>query len=84
VLEDVIKGSGLLSERKIPTLNMALVLVHDLVILGRIQAKGTIPDAVCRHKTRLRSELERIKIKKGVASVTDLAQSRDATAGIYS
>jgi len=81
VLEDVIKGSGLLSERKITTRNMALVLVHDLLFLGRIQAKGAVPDAVIRHKTRLRSELERIKVRKGVASVAGLAQSPDVRAG---
>jgi putative methyltransferase len=83
VLNDVITQSKLLKEeRKITSSNLALVLVHDLLLSSGIQAgDGPIKQAVLRHKTRLHSEFQRIKIKRGVKSDTQLAQAGDARAG---
>lgn len=82
VLTDVIKASSLLTEKKIMSLNLALVLVHDLLFARGIQAgDGSVKQAVLRHKTRLRSELQRIKIKRGVSSNLELANNGDELAG---
>ncbi|KAJ8586927.1 williams-Beuren syndrome critical region protein 20 copy A [Rhizopogon salebrosus TDB-379] len=80
VLSDVIQISKLLAEekKKITSLNLALVLVHDTLFSNGIQAgDGPIKQAILRHKTRLKSELQRIKIKRGVKSDLELAQTGD-------
>lgn len=71
-------------EKKLTSRNLALVLVHDLLLANGIQAsEGAIKQAVLRHKTRLRSEFQRIKIKKGVKSTSDLARNGDERAGRF-
>ncbi|KAI0701330.1 S-adenosyl-L-methionine-dependent methyltransferase [Cytidiella melzeri] len=83
VLVDVIDAAKLLKEeRKITTKNLGLVLVHDLLLAnGGIQAgDGPVKQAVLRHKTRLNSEFQRIKVKLGVKTTQDLALSQDARA----
>lgn len=68
--------------KKITSMNLALVLVHDLLLSGGIQAgDGPIKQAILRHKTRMNGELQKIKIKRGVKSNTDLAQIGDQRAG---
>jgi 25S rRNA (cytosine2278-C5)-methyltransferase len=71
--------------KKLTSLNLVLLLVHDVLLSsGGIQAgDGPIKQAVLRHKTRLRSELEKLKIKRGVRDVTELAQGGDERAGEY-
>ena len=85
VLADVIEASKLLKEeRKITTQNLALVLVHDLLLTKGVQAtEGAVKQAILRHKTRLHSEFQRIKIKRGVKSTTELARVGDERAGTY-
>ncbi|KAG6854394.1 hypothetical protein C0991_007385 [Blastosporella zonata] len=82
VLTDIINQAKLLKEeRKITSLNLALVLVHDLLLSGGIQAgDGPIKQAVLRHKTRLNGELQKIKIKRGAKANADLAQTGDQRA----
>ncbi|KAG6832824.1 hypothetical protein H0H92_009443 [Tricholoma furcatifolium] len=82
VLTDVIGQSKLLrEEKKITSLNLALVLVHDLLLSGGIQAgDGPIKQAVLRHKTRLHGEFQKIKIKRGAKANTELAQTGDQRA----
>lgn len=80
VLSDVIQASKLLTEEKkrINSLNLALVLVHDTLLANGIQAgDGPIKQAILRHKTRLKSELQRIKIKRGVKSDLELTHTSD-------
>lgn len=79
----MINASKLLKEeKKITTLNLALVLVHDLLLSRGIQAgDGPVKQAILRHKTRLRSELQRVKIKRGVKSDHELANNGDERAG---
>ncbi|KAG6844961.1 hypothetical protein H0H87_002075 [Tephrocybe sp. NHM501043] len=82
VLTDLINQAKLLKEeRKITSLNLALVLVHDLLLSGGIQAgDGPIKQAVLRHKTRLHGEFQKVKIKRGATANTDLAQTGDQRA----
>jgi 25S rRNA (cytosine2278-C5)-methyltransferase len=84
VLSDVIVTSQLLKyEKKITSQNLALVLVHDLLLTpGGIQAgDGPLKQAVLRHKTRLNAEFQRIKIKRGAVTDSELATANDAKAG---
>lgn len=70
--------------KKITSLNLALVLVHDMLLSNGIQAgDGPIKQAVMRHKTRLHGEFQKIKIKRGVKSNGELARSGDQRAGQY-
>jgi len=70
-------------ERKLTSMNLALVLVHDLLLSRGIQAgDGPIKQAVLRHKTRLHGEFQKIKIKRGATSNQDLVQT-DQRAGGY-
>jgi len=82
VLIEVIDTVRLLKEeRKITSKSLALVLVHDLLLANGIQAgDGPVKQAVLRHKTRLHSEFTRIKIKRGVKSASELAQTNDSRA----
>ncbi|GLB40515.1 putative class I-like SAM-binding methyltransferase superfamily, RsmB NOP family protein [Lyophyllum shimeji] len=83
VLAEVIGQAALLKEekKKITSLNLALVLVHDLLLAGGIQAgDGPVKQAVLRHKTRLHGEFQKIKIKRGARSNADLAQIGDQRA----
>ncbi|KAI0329111.1 S-adenosyl-L-methionine-dependent methyltransferase [Cubamyces sp. BRFM 1775] len=82
VLNEVIDTAQLLKqEKKITSRNLALVLVHDLLLAGGIQAgEGPIKQAVLRHRTRLQSEFTRLKVKRGAKSNSELAQTDDARA----
>ncbi len=74
-----------MEKKFITSLNLALLLVHDLLFSKGIQAAdGPIKQAVLRHKTRLHSELVKIKIKRGIRDNRDLAVSPDIRAGFYS
>jgi putative methyltransferase len=86
VLTEVIKTSKILQEerKKITSLNLALVLVHDILLSNGIEASdGPIKQAVLRHKTRLHGEFQKIKIKRGAKSDVELAQSEDHRAGPF-
>ncbi|KAJ3482039.1 hypothetical protein NLI96_g7251 [Meripilus lineatus] len=82
VLNEVLDASKIMKEeKKLTSRNLALVLVHDLLLANGIQAsEGAVKQAVLRHKTRLHSEFQRIKIKKGVKSTGDLARNGDERA----
>lgn len=83
VLVEVIEKINLIKEeRKLSSLNLALVLVHDLLLAKGIQAgDGPIKQAVLRHKTRLHGEFQKVKIKRGASSNADLADNGDERAG---
>ncbi|KAI0787816.1 S-adenosyl-L-methionine-dependent methyltransferase [Fomes fomentarius] len=82
VLQEIIDAAQLLKqEKKLASRNLALVLVHDFLLAGGIQAgDGPIKQAVLRHRTRLSSELTRAKIKRGAKSNEELAQTDDSRA----
>ncbi|KAJ6468438.1 S-adenosyl-L-methionine-dependent methyltransferase [Mycena sanguinolenta] len=82
-LADVIQQANLMKEerKKLTSFNLALVLVHDVLLAGGIQAgDGPIKQAVLRHKTRLLGEFKKLKVKGGFKSNVELAQSGDARA----
>ena len=84
VLLDVIRSSELLKHerQKLTSPNLVLLLVHDLLFSKGIQAgDGPIKQAVLRHKTRLHAELTKLRIKRGVKSLEELAQTGDVRAG---
>lgn len=78
-LGEVIAAASLLKqEKKITSHSLALVLVHDLLLSGSIQAgDGPVKQALLRHKTRLRSEWQRVKIKRGAKTDSELALACD-------
>ncbi|KAJ7914917.1 S-adenosyl-L-methionine-dependent methyltransferase [Mycena leptocephala] len=83
VLSDIIHEAKLMKEerKKLTSLNLALVLVHDVLLAGGIQAgDGPLKQAILRHKTRLHGEFQKLKIKRGVSSNAELVQSGDARA----
>ncbi|EKM78661.1 hypothetical protein AGABI1DRAFT_40935 [Agaricus bisporus var. burnettii JB137-S8] len=75
-LTDVIQKAQLLKEeKKIKSQNLALVLVHDLLLAGGIQAgDGPIKQAILRHKTRLNAEFTKHKVRKGATNNQDLTR----------
>lgn len=81
-LAEVIAAANLLrAEKKITSHNLALVLVHDLLLSGGVQAgDGPVKRALLRHKTRLRSEFQRVKIRRGAKSDSELALGIDVRA----
>jgi putative methyltransferase len=84
VLLEIITASSLLKLEKklITSTNFALVLVHDFLFSKGIEAgDGPVKQAILRHKTRLRSELVKIKIKRGVKDDKALAISELVGAG---
>ncbi|KAH9958601.1 S-adenosyl-L-methionine-dependent methyltransferase [Russula dissimulans] len=82
VLAQIIAAANLLKEeKKISSHNLALVLVHDLILTGSIQAgDGPVKQAVLRHKTRLHGEWQRIKIRRGARTDSELALAADVRA----
>ncbi|KAJ7284670.1 S-adenosyl-L-methionine-dependent methyltransferase [Mycena rebaudengoi] len=83
VLTDLIAQANIMKEerKKVTSLNLALVLVHDVLLAGGIQAgDGPIKQAILRHKTRLHGEFQKLKIKRGVKSNAELAQTGDERA----
>ncbi|KAF8150771.1 S-adenosyl-L-methionine-dependent methyltransferase [Crassisporium funariophilum] len=84
VLIEVIGTAKLMTEeRKLSSMNLVLVLVHDLLLARGIQAgDGPIKQAILRHKTRLHGEFQKLKIKRGVKLDSDLAHSGDERAAL--
>ncbi|SRR6266702_1256113 len=84
-LAEVIAAANLLKEeKKITSHNLALVLVHDFLLSGGVQAgDGPVKQALLRHKTRLRSEFQRVKIRRGAKSDSELALGDDVRAGTH-
>jgi len=80
---EVIAAASLLKqEKKITSRSLALVLVHDLLLSGGIQAgDGPVKQALLRHKTRLRSEWQRVKIRRGVKTDSELELASDDRTG---
>ena len=82
-LAEAIAAANLLKqEKKITSHSLALVLVHDLLLASGIQAgDGPLKQALLRHKTRLRGEWQRLKVKRGVKADGEMALVDDMRAG---
>ncbi|OLL25999.1 25S rRNA (cytosine-C(5))-methyltransferase rcm1 [Neolecta irregularis DAH-3] len=74
VLKQVICSSRLLEQEQRLSLEIALLLVHDLLLCknGIAAGKGPFKDAVLRHKTRLKAEFARAKIRSRTVESKDL------------
>ncbi|KAK9467115.1 S-adenosyl-L-methionine-dependent methyltransferase [Lipomyces arxii] len=72
ILDDVLKQSEILKQEKV-AYNIALPLIHDYLIskTGITAGKGPLKDAILRHKTRLKAELIKIKIKRGIKDLNE-------------
>lgn len=61
-------------------LNMTMLMVHDLLLTksGRITTKKSLAkDAVLRHKTRLKAELVKYKVKHKIQDINSLITEKD-------
>ncbi|ODQ63547.1 S-adenosyl-L-methionine-dependent methyltransferase [Nadsonia fulvescens var. elongata DSM 6958] len=77
ILVEVIKSSKILKEEKTLTLSLALLLSHDLLCTksGRINCgKVALKDNFLKHKTRLKAELTRFKLKHKVRDIQELIE----------
>ncbi|KAI4129596.1 MAG: hypothetical protein LQ338_002170 [Usnochroma carphineum] len=75
ILSEVIERSQLLQHERKLAPDIALLLVHDLLLSkSGIAAPATHPlrVAVTRHKARLSAELTKVRIKKGLGSIDEL------------
>jgi len=82
VLLDVINASRLVEQEKkhLSQQNLVLLLVHDVLFGKGIQAgDGPIKQAVLRHKTRMKAELVKVKVKRGISRDEDLAPQNDSS-----
>ncbi|PLB44531.1 S-adenosyl-L-methionine-dependent methyltransferase [Aspergillus steynii IBT 23096] len=78
LLKEVIEAAGIIKLEPKLTPHLALLLVHDhLLAKNGIAAPAAHPlrQAVERHKTRLRGEFTKARVRRGCATVADL---RDA------
>ncbi|XP_053313205.1 28S rRNA (cytosine-C(5))-methyltransferase [Spea bombifrons] len=72
ILEEIITSSGFLGGQVKMTPNLAKVVVYDLLFGKGVQCGGRLKAVVLAHRTRLRAELARLKVKKKVSSDKDL------------
>ncbi|KAL3894759.1 MAG: hypothetical protein SGCHY_005087 [Lobulomycetales sp.] len=72
VLEEIIAKAGLMKAEKSLTEYQALLITHQLLFFKGRRPWGRFKKVVSRQKTRLRSELARLKIKKKVSRNEDL------------
>ncbi|KAI9275408.1 S-adenosyl-L-methionine-dependent methyltransferase [Sporodiniella umbellata] len=79
VLNEIIEKTKLCEIEKKLKKTLALVLVHDLLFTKRgITVRNDVPLKQCiiRHQVRLKAELTKIKVKKGVTSNDDLVSQK--------
>ncbi|KAM8976502.1 28S rRNA (cytosine-C(5))-methyltransferase [Pelodytes ibericus] len=72
ILEDIINSSEFLKRDVKMTVNLAKLVVYDLLFGKGIQCGGRLKAVVLAHRTRLRAELARLKVRKKVSSNKDL------------
>ncbi|EAW07138.1 rRNA (cytosine-C5-)-methyltransferase RCM1 [Aspergillus clavatus NRRL 1] len=75
LLKEVIEAAGIVKVEPKLTPTLALLLVHDLLLAKNgIAANANHPlrQAIERHKTRLRGEFTKARVRRGCASVADL------------
>lgn len=64
--------------------SLALVLIHDLLFTKRgipVNSQAPLKQCITRHQARLKAELVKIKIKKGVTSNEELVSQKARDAG---
>lgn len=65
--------------------NLLTVLLHDLLLKGKIEASDKWPPkaAVTRHQARLKAEIVRLQLRAGKSSVKELGRSGSAVEARY-
>lgn len=82
LLTSVIKASGMLKQERKLTMELAQLMVHDLLLSksGRINAgKSPLKESVLRHKTRLKAELVKYKVKHKIKDTKEVLGEEDYT-----
>ncbi|KAG9348351.1 hypothetical protein JZ751_002086 [Albula glossodonta] len=74
VLQDIIITTKLLKDTKLK-MNLAKVLVYDLLIGQGLKCGGSWKTMMMKHRSRLQAELARMKVKKKVSRNVDLLSS---------
>ncbi|XP_043910047.1 28S rRNA (cytosine-C(5))-methyltransferase [Protopterus annectens] len=72
VLESIITSTNLLKEEKKLKMNLAKVLVYDLLFGKGLKCGGVWKVIIMRHKSRLKSSLAMMKVKQKVSRNEDL------------
>ncbi|XP_068126200.1 28S rRNA (cytosine-C(5))-methyltransferase [Hyperolius riggenbachi] len=80
VLEEIINSSHLLKGTKKLPLNLAKVLVYDLLFGKGLHCGGRWKATILSNRARLQAELAKLKVKKKVSSNQDLLTSMGVTA----
>ncbi|KAG9485796.1 hypothetical protein GDO78_008729 [Eleutherodactylus coqui] len=75
VIEEIIKSSELLRGPKKLPMNLAKVLVYDLLFGKGLQCGGRWKSTILAHRARLQAELAKLKVKKKVSNNQDLVTS---------
>ncbi|XP_041096887.1 probable 28S rRNA (cytosine-C(5))-methyltransferase [Polyodon spathula] len=71
ILEEIITSTGLLKQKKLK-MNVAKVLVYDLLIGRGVKCGGSWKALIMKHRARLQAALARLKIKRKVSRNEDL------------
>ncbi|CAO3627630.1 unnamed protein product [Cunninghamella echinulata] len=83
VLNEIIDTTNICTIEKKLKRSLALVLIHDLLFTKRgipVNSQAPLKQCITRHQARLKAELVKIKVKKGVKSNEELVsqKARDA------
>ncbi|XP_062522955.1 28S rRNA (cytosine-C(5))-methyltransferase-like [Corticium candelabrum] len=71
-LVEIVRMVRLLTKEPQLTLNVACVLVYDYLFGGGLRCGGKLKSTIFRHKTQLKSAVERLKVKRGVTTKREL------------
>lgn len=75
VLQEIIEATRLLKQTKLQ-MHLAKVLVYDLLIGQGLKCGGSWKAVMMKHRSRLQSELARMKVKQKVSRNEDLLPAR--------
>ncbi|KAF2480923.1 S-adenosyl-L-methionine-dependent methyltransferase [Neohortaea acidophila] len=84
VLSKVIENSGVLKVEKQLSPQLALLLVHDLLLAPRglaLTPKHGLAASITKHKARLSAELTKERLRRGFASIDALRSHVNGSAG---
>ncbi|XP_072325410.1 28S rRNA (cytosine-C(5))-methyltransferase isoform X3 [Scyliorhinus torazame] len=82
VLEEIINTTDLLKKEKKLQINVAKVLVYDLLFGKGLKCGGSWKALIMKHRSQLKSALARLKVKRKVSCNEDLLETKaSSTAG---
>ena len=74
ILKQVLEKSEILKHEKRLDEHLCMILVYDFLFGQGVQTRGKLKDCIMKHKTRLKAELVKAKIKVGVVKNEDLSK----------